>query len=186
MKKFIYISLILTVIFSSFSFTKKEKSIDKLVQKIWKTENIKRVPIKVPDSLKHNLSDSYILLQNDKVIGYACYTTAYGCQVGGCAKPKDELNNEAAQAYETFDYIVVFDANFSIKKIEIAQYPGAYGYQICRRSWLKQFTGKTPSLKLNEDIDGVSGATVSAQFLIDDLNTVKANLDAITGEVVEL
>jgi len=182
MKKTIYISSFLLLIFSVFSFTKKEKSIDKLVQKIWKTEDIKRVPIKVPDSLKHNLSDSYILLKDDQVLGYACYTTAYGCQVGGCAKSSDPN----AQAYETFDYIVIFDTNFSIKKVEIAQYPGAYGYQICRRSWLKQFTGKTPNIELNKDVDGVSGATISAQFLVDDLNMVKTNLDAITSEAVSL
>ena len=117
-------------------------------------------------------------------MGYACYTTAYGCQVGGCAKPKDN-NDEAAQAYETFDYIVLFNPDFSIKKVEIAQYPGAYGYQICRRGWLTQFIGKTTSLKLNEDIDGVSGATISAQFLIDDINVVKDNLAQITSEVVD-
>lgn len=182
MKNLIYISLILLVVVGSFSFTNKEKSIDKLVKRVWKTESIKRVPIKVPDSLKHNLSDSYILLDGDQVMGYACYTTAYGCQVGGCAQPKDPN----AQSYETFDYIVLFDTNFSIKKIEIAQYPGAYGYQICRRKWLDQFIGKTPNIELNKDVDGVSGATVSAQFLVDDINVVKTNLEQITSKKINL
>lgn len=180
MKKRIYISLILAITLGFFSFTKIEKSIDKLAQKAWSTENIKRIPINVPDSLKHNLSNSYVLVLNNQVLGYACYTTAYGCQVGGCAKPKDPN----AQTYETFDYIVLFNTDFSIKTIEITEYPGAYGYQICRRSWLKQFTDKTPSLKLNEDIDGVSGATVSAQFLVDDINVVKDNLEKIVDESI--
>lgn len=181
MKKLTYISIFLALFLSLFSFSGKEKSIDKLVKKVWKVEDIRRVAIEVPDSLKHNLSDSYILIREKEVVGYACYTTAYGCQVGGCAKPSDPN----AQSYETFDYIVLFNPNFSIKKVEIAQYPGAYGYQICRRKWLDQFIGKTPKVELNKDIDGVSGATISAQFLIDDINIVKDNLEQITSEVID-
>ena len=94
------------------------------------------------------------------------YTTAFGCKVGGCAAP----SNPNVESYETFDYIVIYDNSLSIIKVDIAEYGGQYGYEICRAKWLKQFVGSTSGFELGGNIDGITGATVSAKYLIDDLN----------------
>lgn len=166
---------IVTLIFGGFlvallaAFTDQEKLIDKSVSKVWKEEDVSKKELDIKDSLGASIGKVFELYIDDNKKGYACYTTAFGCRVGGCPKPTDPNT----QTYETFDYIVVFDNSFSIQRVDIASYPGAYGFQICKPKWLKQFVGLTPSIKLYEDIDGISGATVSAQFLIDDINSVK-------------
>ena len=37
-------------------------------------------------------------------------------------------------------------------------------------SFIRQFVGKTPPLELGKDIDGISGATVSSQAVVDAVN----------------
>lgn len=155
-----------------FSFATPDRKLEKLAAKVWSDQELQLQKMDIPDSLVVDLGDFYTISSGDKLLGYACYTTAFGCRVGGCAA----ATNPNAQSYETFDYIVIYDTNLDIKKVDIANYGGQYGYEICRAKWLKQFEGKNSGFKLNEDIDGISGATVSAQFLIDDLNAVGAIL----------
>jgi hypothetical protein len=174
MKGFWSLILIVSAVFS-FGFMLNEKAIDKVLKKSFKNSVYEKKIVAVPDSLKATLGELYSVNVDGKVEGYVCYATAFGCKVGGCAKP----NDPNLSAYETFDYIVVFNKDLSIRNLEIANYPGAYGYEICRKSWLNQFIGKTPALKLYEDVDGVSGATISAQFLVEDLNFVKSMIDSL-------
>lgn len=147
----------------------KLKKLNKLVDKVWKNDNPVLSKIDVPDSLKSEFGYLYEVKIDGVTQGYACYATAFGCRIGGCAAPSTNAN---AQSYETFDYMVIYNRNLQILKIDIAEYSGQYGYEICRASWLRQFEGLTNGFKLNENIDGITGATVSAQYLIDDLNAV--------------
>ena len=52
--------------------------------------------------------------------------------------------------FDTFDYMVIFNKDLSIKKADILVYREAYGGEICSKVFLKQFQGKTinPKLKL--------------------------------------
>lgn len=168
LKRGTYFILLLVVAFTASSFAKPEKKIIKLINKVWKDSELSLQKIEVPDSLKSNLGLLHEVIKDNNTVGYVCYTTAFGCKVGGCAAP----SNPNVQSYETFDYIVVYDLNCSILKVDIAEYGGQYGYEICRAKWLKQFEGGTHGFRLGENVDGITGATVSAQYLIDDLNTV--------------
>ena len=158
-----------------FAFANPDKKINKLVAKIWKDQPVTLEQVDLPDSLKADILQFNEVMSGGKLVGYACYTTAFGCRIGGCAAP----GNANVQSYETFDYIVVYDKNMSILKVDIANYSGQYGYEICRSKWLSQFKGQTTGFKLNENIDGISGATVSATYLIDDLNAVGKILKAL-------
>src|SRR3989338_3708932 len=143
------------------SFANPEKKLDKLVAKIWKDQVIELVAVELPDSLKTSISHFSAIKSGDVLLGYGCYATALGCRVGGCAAP-GEGN---ADTYETFDYIVIYDPNMVIIQVDIAEYSGQYGYEICRAKWLTQFAGKNSGFQLNENIDGITGATVSATYL---------------------
>lgn len=70
----------------------------------------------------------------------------------------------------------------NILKIDISDYGGEYGYEICRAKWLKQFNGKSSGFILEENIDGISGATVSATYLIDDVNILGKYLKKLKVE----
>lgn len=171
MKRFLNIAITLILFFGITAFIKpdiQEKKIDRIVNKVWKKQNPILEKMEVSDSLLLDVSKIYKVKVEGQLVGYACYATAFGCRIGGCAAP----SNPNAQSYETFDYIVIYDLQLNILKIDIANYGGEYGYEICRASWLKQFEGNNSGFVLNENIDGITGATVSAQYLIDDLNSV--------------
>lgn len=68
---------------------------------------------------------------------------------------------------KTFDYVVLLTPELSIKKSKILIYREDHGRQVGSQRWLKQFIGRKPGEKLvyGEDVDGISGATVSAKSM---------------------
>lgn len=180
MKKLIHIGSILSILALVFAFAGPGKKINKLVSKIWKDQPVTVHQVDLPDSLGATIIQFNEVKSKNELVGFACYTTAFGCRVGGCAAP----GNANVESYETFDYIVIYDKNMSILKVDIANYSGQYGYEICRSKWLAQFNGQTTGFKLNENIDGISGATVSASFLIDALNDVGKTLKNLRSQKV--
>lgn len=160
------------------SFVAPEKKVEKLSSKIWKRKEITLAPVNLPDSLKADFKFLGAINSGTTLLGYGCYTSAFGCRIGGCAAP----GNPNSEAYETFDYILIYDTNLSILKVDIAYYPGEYGYEICRSKWLQQFEGKTDGFELNKNVDGISGATVSVSYLINDLNSVGAKIKTLQAK----
>lgn len=67
--------------------------------------------------------------------------------------------------YEAIDIAVAINAEGEVSGVEILTYREIYGYEVRRPEWRRQFQGKTPDskLKLNKDIDNISGATLSSQ-----------------------
>ena len=159
------------------AFTQPEKKIEKLVKKVWKGTELSLQEVKL-DSTIENITQLHKVYSEKKLLGYACYTYSHGCKVGGCSAPSDDVDD----SYEIFEYMVVYDKNLAILKVDIANYGGEYGYEICRSSWLKQFIGKPKKYKLEENIDGISGATVSASYLIDDINTLGKTMKQLMKE----
>lgn len=159
------------VVFALLSFANPQKRISKLISKIWKDKEVslQRVDLDKPINKISRLNTLYT---EGKLIGYACYTSANGCRIGGCSAPTDQVDD----SYESFDYIVIYDVDMKILKVDIANYGGEYGYEICRAKWLKQFKGKSKGFVLNESIDGISGATVSASHLIDNINQLGSSM----------
>ncbi len=68
---------------------------------------------------------------------------------------------------KTFDYVVLLTPELSVKKSKILIYREDHGRQVGSQRWLKQFIGKKSgeTLVYGEDIDGISGATVSAKSM---------------------
>lgn len=175
MKLSINIILCVAGISLLYAFASPEKKLNKLVSKIWKEGTIEMNAYSLPDSIQKDVQQFNEVIVDGNLKGYACYTTAFGCRIGGCAAP----TNPNVQSYETFDYMVIYDTNLSIIKVEVAEYSGQYGYEICRAKWLEQFIGSTLGFELNKNVDGISGATISAQYLIDDLNGLGKKLQSV-------
>ena len=74
---------------------------------------------------------------------------------------------EAPSMKDVFDYVVLFNPDLSIKKSKILIYREDHGRQVGSQRWLKQFIGRKSgeSLAYGEDIDGISGATISAKSM---------------------
>lgn len=76
--------------------------------------------------------------------------------------------------HEFITYSVAINANGTVKMVEIMEYNESYGYQVKETSWLQQFVGKSAAspIKLNKDIDNISGATLSSKHIADGVKRV--------------
>ncbi len=106
--------------------------------------------------------------------GWVVLRRTKGCREGGCdgdvcATPESSYFDQDG-LYEEFDYFFILDTDKNVVKVGVYDYPGDYGYEITSPWWLKQFIGyKGRTLKYGTDVDVVSGATVSATSLTQDI-----------------
>lgn len=74
---------------------------------------------------------------------------------------------EAPSMKRKFDYIVMFNTDFTIRKSKVLIYREEHGRQIGSQRWLKQFIGLSVADNpiYGADIDAISGATISASSM---------------------
>lgn len=77
--------------------------------------------------------------------------------------------DEVVGKHEMITYALGISQDGVVKQIEILEYRESYGYEVAQDSWRSQFVGKdaVSTLKLNKDIQNISGATLSAKHLTD-------------------
>ncbi len=87
--------------------------------------------------------------------------------------------DEVLGKHEMITYAVGINSKGEILGIEIMEYVESYGYEIQGDDWRRQFIGKTAShpIKLNQDIQNISGATLSAKHVTDGVKRVMALYD---------
>ena len=100
----------------------------------------------LPTKIKED--NLFKILKEDKTVGYF--------YVGKAPSKTDE-----------FDYMVLFDTELNVRKAKVLIYREDYGNEIGSRRGLKQFIGKTSddNLKYGQNIDAISGATISANSM---------------------
>ena len=66
-----------------------------------------------------------------------------------------------------FKIHVVLDKQCVVKRATVISYPWSHGREVTRRSFARQFEGKGPedAIKIGNDIDAVSGATISSRAI---------------------
>lgn len=66
-----------------------------------------------------------------------------------------------------FDYVLIFNPQLTLIKAKVLIYRETFGRAIETPRWLQQFEGMTPtsSPKFGNNIDGISGATISARSM---------------------
>lgn len=126
-----------------------ERKVEKNIAKVWPKEEISRKSM-VFDTLmidKYGLIEVHLFeLSNDShIVGYLAISSAKG-------------------RFESFDYLMIFDSEMVIRRIDILVYRSSYGGEVASQSWLKQFYGKKDGIDMefDKDIDTISGATISA------------------------
>ena len=105
----------------------------------------------LPTKIKEdNLFEIY---QNEEIVGYF--------YVGKAPSKTDQ-----------FDYLVIFDTELNVRKAKVLIYREDYGNEIGSKRWLKQFIGKSSddTLKYGQNIDAISGATISANSMTFSVN----------------
>jgi len=82
--------------------------------------------------------------------------------------------DEVVGKHEMIRYAVGITTTGTIQGIEILEYRESYGYEVAEQQWRQQFVGKTAydPLKLNRDIQNISGATLSSKHITDGVKRV--------------
>jgi len=79
---------------------------------------------------------------------------------------------------DTFEYLILFDQSFTIKKTTVLIYREDYGGEIASKRWLSQFVKKQQSeaFIFGNNISAISGATISVQSMTASVNHVFSSL----------
>lgn len=135
-------------------------------------------PITKPVKISYELAASqsfygpndyvYSVFSSDKLMGYILTTSAKG-------------------RYDDFDYCVVYSGDLVVKGVAVTVYRSTHGAAICQRKWLSQFIGYNgDTLKVGSEIDGISGATISANSITRDIQrSQKMMVNLIVGNIPE-
>ena len=173
MKKNLFIILLSSLFFAFESFQvdlskTAEKKINKTLADLWQGKSItkKAIDLSLENQKKltfHIENETFYQIVVDSKI------TAYMVLSQG----KGKMN--------FFDYMLVYHTDLSILKVKLLVYREEYGGEIGSERWLKQFIGKSnpDKMKFGDDIQNISGATISAQ-------SINENIKKVTKHIIEL
>lgn len=79
---------------------------------------------------------------------------------------------EVKGRHEYFDVLLIYSGQGILEHIKVLVYRSNYGMEVTNPRWLRQFYGSSASndLRYQKDIDGLSGATFSAESLVKKVN----------------
>lgn len=163
MKKIVSIILVGLVCLSADLPSSAIKKLDKAIQTLWENQIVDKVEV---DISKHQFQNSYLklskLMVSNKLVGYL-------------------MISRAKSRVDFFDYMVVYKPDLSILAITVLAYREDYGGEIASKRWLNQFTGKTnpDNMKFGDDIQSISGATLSARSLTQDVQEITKNIQIL-------
>lgn len=144
---------------------------------------------------KHKISDDFELvkevdisqslyqseifkIQSDSCVdGYVYVSRINSCRAGGCS-----VNSSTdSDGFEYFDYFLITDKDAKVIYVKVYNYQATHGHQIMSRGWLKQFVGYDGSENLvyGQDIQAISGATISAKGITIDISRAEKLLSEI-------
>lgn len=90
------------------------------------------------------------------------------------------VQDEVYGKHEFITYAVALDATGAVRGVEIMDYRETHGGEVRNPKWLAQFDGKRAGapLKLDEDIQNISGATLSCKHISEGVRRVMALYEA--------
>ncbi len=161
MKKVGFILIVLSYFLVSFQLPKSaQKKITKTIATLWEDKVIIKQTINLtPEQqnlIKFKLGKNVQALKNnEKIVGYLYLS-------------------QAASRSDKIDFMVIFNQDLTILKAQVLVYREEYGAEVGSRRWLKQFVGKTngEAMKFGDDIQNISGATISARSLTEGIKKV--------------
>lgn len=92
----------------------------------------------------------------------------------GIGAPAWMYVGQAESMKNVFDFIIIFDQSLTVIKSKVLIYREQHGAQIATVRWLSQFDGMKAGNKisLGSEVDGISGATISANNMTNAVSEV--------------
>jgi len=171
----VFFSIVILVFVMDVSYASKinyeHKQLKKQILKEW---NIGLSALTEMESLSNqtiNEGKFFIAENNGVLLGYVYVGRIISCREGGCAKDKSV---PVSENYEYFDAFFIYNTSKTIELVKVFNYRATHGHEVCSRGWLKQFIGFNSDelLEVGKTIDGLSGATISANALTDEVNYI--------------
>ena len=167
-KVFYFTILFFAIISQSFDLPKNiQKKVDKEIKSAYEIDQFLLEPISISEELNLKLPTKinqtlFKILTGDNLLGYAFVGKAFG-------KADD------------FEFLVLFDENLVITKTKVLIYREDYGGEIGSKRWLQQFIGKSKedNLVYEQDIIGISGATISANAMTVAVNNLLKSINVL-------
>lgn len=159
--------ILFATIFLCFSFAWPSKLESKVKATITKTFDIANYDLK-----KVTVEEKINNVTDRKINGYL-YAIHSDNTINGYV-----YVGEAPSMKNVFDYAILFSPEFKIINTKVLIYREKHGRQIGMKRWLKQFFGMTPSDSptLGGQVDGISGATISATSMTDSVREVLSSI----------
>lgn len=159
MKRILIITLLFFVVTGFSPLNRVDKLIEKEIKQVFEIESFLKEVVEIPSQLNATLpikitdSNFYKLSLKENLLGYYYFGQAYG-------------------KADYFDFIVIFDKDLIVSKVKIVTYREEHGGEVGSKRWLKQFLGKNidQELKYQKDIAAISGATISARSMTNEVN----------------
>lgn len=105
------------------------------------------------DIIKTDFNSNYFnIIIDNKQTGYLCL-------------------RQAPSKHDVFDYMLIFDNDLNIDHMKILAYREDWGGEIRSKRWLKQFSNREI-----EDVQAISGATISVNSLKTDISKLKSEM----------
>lgn len=108
----------------------------------------------------------------DNLLGYVYVGRIISCRQGSCNLSSGPSGG--GESYEYFDAFIIYDVDKRVQKVKVFNYQATHGHEVCSTGWLKQFMGfkSETTLVVGKNIDALSGATISANAITDEVNYV--------------
>ena len=86
------------------------------------------------------------------------------------------VTDDVIGKFELISYAVGVALDGTVKQVEILAYRESHGFEIRLPAWRKQFVGKggASALRVGEDINNISGATLSCTHVTDGVRRIVA------------
>ena len=145
------------------------RKLARTVNKLWKTTDFRI------DEMKGVRCERkgrwYAVVSEGRQLGMLYNGRVNSCRQGGCSIDPDD---KAALSFEYFDYMLFTDTAGKVLRINIYNYQATHGQEVMSRGWLNQFKGFSGNrrLEFGRDVEAISGATVSAMAITDDIQQV--------------
>ena len=145
-----------------------EKKIQKEVLTVFEIEAFEKELVEIPSETKSLLSEEfncksfYKIRNGEEELGFFYF-------------------DKAPSKDKEFDFVILFDNDYIIKKVKILTYREDYGGEISSKRWLRQFSGLSAEseFKYGYEIKAISGATISAVSMTDAVNQILENIKLI-------
>jgi len=148
-----------------------QKKIDKEILNVFDLDSYSRNAIIID---KEASKDLFISFNEDNFFEIKSNKNRIGAYYFGSALGKTD----------DFDFVVIFDNQFIIKKIKVVAYREDYGMEIGSKRWLNQFNDlkKGDQVEYQKDIKAISGATLSARSMTKAINNLLKSMEILQNK----